>query len=73
MAGLKKQKICYSRRGICLAQTITQEVECLHFAPAKGNRYYQVCVHRGDDGKCQEANRAEINCKQRERKVKHEP
>lgn len=67
------KKIYYSRRGICLAQTITQEEECLYFAPAKDDKYYHVCKHREENGKCQEANRAEINCKQRERKVKHEP
>lgn len=49
---MKKQKIYYSRRGICLAQTITQEEECLHFAPAKDDKYYHVCKHREDNGKC---------------------
>ena len=46
------KKICYSRRGVCMAQTITQETECLNFKRAKGNQYYQVCANRRDDGKC---------------------
>lgn len=46
------KKIYYSRRGICLAQTITQEKECLYFAPAKDDKYYHVCKHREDNGKC---------------------
>ena len=35
-----------------MAQTITQETECLNFKRAKGNQYYQVCANRSDDGKC---------------------
>ena len=45
-------KINYCRRGMCIAQTISQEKECLIFEPAKGKRYDQICEHRGDDGKC---------------------
>ncbi len=49
---MKNQKVNYSRRGVCIAQTITQEMECLHFAPAKDDKYYHVCKHREDNGKC---------------------
>jgi hypothetical protein len=45
-------KINYCRRGVCCAQSVSQELECLNHEPAKGKRYYQVCEHRGDDGKC---------------------
>jgi hypothetical protein len=49
---MKNQKVNYSRRGVCMAQTITQEMECLNFKRAKGNQYYQICANRRDDGKC---------------------
>jgi len=45
-------KINYCRRGMCCAQTVSQELECLNHEPAKGKRYDQICEHRGDDGKC---------------------
>jgi hypothetical protein len=46
------EKVNYSRRGMCLAQTVTQEAECRNHEPAKGGRYTQVCRRRTEEGKC---------------------
>jgi hypothetical protein len=45
-------KINYCRRGMCVAQTISQEAECLNHEPAKGKRYDQFCEYKDDFGKC---------------------
>ncbi|HAX98603.1 MAG TPA: hypothetical protein DCY12_06890 [Candidatus Atribacteria bacterium] len=48
----KQSEINYSRRGKCMAQTVTQETECRNHAPAVAGRYTQVCGRRTEDGKC---------------------
>jgi hypothetical protein len=52
MAMKKQNKINYSRRGKCMAQTITQEEECLNFTPATSKNHEQVCEYKAEDGKC---------------------
>jgi hypothetical protein len=52
MAMKKQNKINYSRRGKCMAQTITQEEECLNFTPATSKNHEQVCEYKAENGKC---------------------